>query len=37
VEEAGDLIYHLLVMLAAKEISFDEVEVELEKRMSKAS
>jgi phosphoribosyl-ATP pyrophosphohydrolase/phosphoribosyl-AMP cyclohydrolase len=37
VEEAGDLVYHLLVMLAAKEISLDEVEVELEKRMSKAS
>ena len=37
VEEAGDLIYHMLVLLAAKEISLDEVEAELEKRMSKAS
>ena len=36
VEEASDLIYHLLVLLAAKEITLDEVEAELEKRMSKA-
>lgn len=34
VEEAGDLVYHLLVLLAAKEISLEEVEDELEKRMS---
>jgi phosphoribosyl-AMP cyclohydrolase / phosphoribosyl-ATP pyrophosphohydrolase len=33
VEEAGDLVYHLLVLLAAKEISLEEVEAELEKRM----
>ncbi|HEX5731405.1 MAG TPA: bifunctional phosphoribosyl-AMP cyclohydrolase/phosphoribosyl-ATP diphosphatase HisIE [Blastocatellia bacterium] len=37
VEEAADLIYHTLVLLAAKEISLDEVEAELEKRMSKVS
>ena len=37
VEEAGDLVYHLLVLLAAKEISLEEVEAELEKRMSQAS
>ena len=36
VEEAGDLIYHLLVLLAAKEISLAEVEAELERRMSEA-
>jgi phosphoribosyl-ATP pyrophosphohydrolase/phosphoribosyl-AMP cyclohydrolase len=36
VEEAGDLVYHLLVLLAAKGISLEEVEAELEKRMSAA-
>lgn len=36
VEEAGDLVYHLLVLLAAKEITLDEVEAELEKRMSES-
>jgi len=30
--EAGDLIYHLLVMLAARDAKFSEVEVELARR-----
>lgn len=36
VEEASDLIYHLLVLLAAKEISLSQVAAELERRMIKA-
>ncbi|MBN1305279.1 MAG: phosphoribosyl-ATP diphosphatase [Anaerolineales bacterium] len=32
VEEIGDLVYHLLVLMAAREISLDEVTAELEKR-----
>jgi phosphoribosyl-ATP pyrophosphohydrolase len=32
VHEAGDLIYHLLVMLAQREITLDEVEAELARR-----
>jgi phosphoribosyl-ATP pyrophosphohydrolase/phosphoribosyl-AMP cyclohydrolase len=34
IEEAADLVYHLLVLLAAKDLSFEQVESELEKRMS---
>jgi phosphoribosyl-ATP pyrophosphohydrolase len=30
--EAGDLVYHLLVLLAAREITFSEVEAELARR-----
>lgn len=30
--EAGDVIYHLLVMLAAKEVSLGDVEIELARR-----
>jgi phosphoribosyl-ATP pyrophosphohydrolase len=30
--EAGDLVYHLLVLLAARGISFSEVEAELARR-----
>ena len=30
--EAADLIYHLLVLLAAKDVDFKEVEAELERR-----
>jgi phosphoribosyl-ATP pyrophosphohydrolase/phosphoribosyl-AMP cyclohydrolase len=33
VEEAADLMYHLLVLLASREIPFSEVEQELAKRM----
>ena len=36
VEEAADLVYHLLVLLAAKGISLQDVEAELEKRMGEA-
>jgi phosphoribosyl-AMP cyclohydrolase / phosphoribosyl-ATP pyrophosphohydrolase len=32
-EEAADLVYHLMVLLAAKDISLEQVEVELESRM----
>lgn len=32
VEEVSDLIYHLLVLLAKKEITLEEIETELEKR-----
>jgi len=32
-EEAADLLYHLLVLLAAKDIAFDDVLQELKKRM----
>lgn len=32
IAEAGDLLYHLLVLLAAREVSLAEVEAELEKR-----
>lgn len=30
--EAGDLVYHMLVLLAAREIRFEEVEAELARR-----
>jgi phosphoribosyl-ATP pyrophosphohydrolase len=32
VEETADLIYHLLVMLASQDLTWDEVLAELEKR-----
>jgi phosphoribosyl-ATP pyrophosphohydrolase len=32
ISETGDVLYHLLVMLAARSVSLDEVMVELEKR-----
>jgi len=32
VSEAGDLVYHLLVMLAHRDIGFEEVEAELARR-----
>ena len=32
-EEAADLVYHLMVLLAAKGLSLEQVEAELEKRM----
>jgi phosphoribosyl-ATP pyrophosphohydrolase len=32
VHEAADLVYHLLVMLAQREITLDEVEAELARR-----
>ena len=32
IREAGDLVYHLLVLLAAREIAFSEVEAELARR-----
>jgi len=34
IEESADLIYHLMVLLAAKDITFQQVEVELAKRMT---
>jgi len=33
VEEAADVLYHLLVLLAARDISFSQIEEELRKRM----
>lgn len=36
IAEAGDLLYHLLVLLAAREISLAEVEAELEKRTAQS-
>ncbi len=36
VEEAADLLYHLLVLLEQREISFDRVATELKKRRKKA-
>ncbi len=35
IEEVSDLLYHLFVLLAKKDISMDEVENELEKRNKK--
>ncbi|MCA9229525.1 MAG: phosphoribosyl-ATP diphosphatase [Planctomycetales bacterium] len=32
IREAGDLVYHLLVMLAAREVTLQEVEAELARR-----
>lgn len=32
IREAGDVLYHLLVLLAARNITFDEVEAELARR-----
>jgi phosphoribosyl-ATP pyrophosphohydrolase len=32
IREAGDLVYHLLVLLAARGVSFSEVEAELARR-----
>ena len=32
IREAGDLIYHLLVLLAARDVKFSEVESELARR-----
>ena len=37
VEEAADLVYHLMVLLAAKDITFQQVEAELAKRMTPTS
>ncbi|RED11873.1 phosphoribosyl-ATP diphosphatase [Pontivivens insulae] len=36
VYEAGDVVYHLMVMLAARDISWDEVEAELARRTGKS-
>jgi phosphoribosyl-ATP pyrophosphohydrolase/phosphoribosyl-AMP cyclohydrolase len=33
-EEAADLVYHLMVLLASKDIGMEQVETELEKRMN---
>ena len=35
--EASDLLYHLMVLLAAKDVDFKDVEQELEKRRTKSS
>ena len=35
--EAGDLLYHLLVLLAQKDVALEEVETELERRHSPSS
>jgi len=32
IREAGDLVYHLLVLLAAREVKLEEVEAELARR-----
>ncbi len=32
IEETADLVYHLLVMLAAQDLTWDDVRAELEKR-----
>jgi phosphoribosyl-AMP cyclohydrolase / phosphoribosyl-ATP pyrophosphohydrolase len=34
IEESADLVYHLMVLLAAKDITFRQVEAELAKRMT---
>lgn len=36
VYEAADLVYHLLVLLADREVSWDDVEAELRRRFDKA-
>lgn len=36
VREAADVLYHLLVMLAARDVTLDEVEVELARRAGKS-
>lgn len=36
IAEAGDLLYHLLVLLAARGVSLAEVETELEKRTAQS-
>ncbi len=33
IEEISDLLYHLLVLLGKKDISLEEIEIELEKRV----
>jgi phosphoribosyl-ATP pyrophosphohydrolase len=35
IEETADLVYHLLVLLAAQELTWDDVRAELEKRHKK--
>ena len=35
IAECADLVYHVLVLLAAKDVSWVEVEVELERRKNK--
>jgi len=35
VEEAADLLYHLLVLLAAQNLTLNDICAELEKRMKK--
>lgn len=36
IEESADLIYHLMVLLVSRDLSWDEVEAELERRRKPA-